>query len=117
MRQNVSVSGRLDLVDLQRSRFRVRDAVGNDVPAQHVADADDAARLAGEIVTATGEAVLGSRGQITSLRTVRIEPAGWRGWAAPSLADVDFDFSAPPTTGVEGVDDDEVAAFLALIRE
>lgn len=116
LRRDVSVSGRLDLVDLRRARFRVRDAAGNDVRLEQVSRAGDAARLAGEVVTATGEAVLGSRGQITSLRRVRIEPTPWPAWAAPSLTDVDLSSAAPPTTGIDGVDDDEVAAFLALIR-
>ena len=116
LRRDVSVSGRLDLVDLRRARFRLRDAAGNDVRLEQVARADDAARLAGEIVTATGEAVLGARGQITSLRRVRVEPARWPAWSAPSLADLDLTVPVPATTGIEGVDDDEVAAFLALIR-
>ena len=46
-----------------------------------------------------------------------VEPAEWQAWTTPSLADVDFNAVAPPMVGIDGVDDDEVAAFLALIRE
>jgi hypothetical protein len=116
-RPNVSVSGRLDLVDLRRARFRLRDAVGNDINLERVKAAEDAARLVGEVVTATGEAVLGSRGQIIGLTTASVVPDEWPDWTPPSLADIDFTFSAPPTTGIEGVDDNEVAAFLRMIRE
>ena len=117
LRPDVSVSGRLDLVDLRRARFRLRDAVGNDINLERVKSAEDAARLVGKVVTATGEAVLGSRGQITGLRAATVAPDEWPEWTTPSLADIDFNFSAPPTTGIKGVDDDEVAAFLRMIRE
>jgi hypothetical protein len=116
-RPNVSVSGRLELVDLRKARFRIRDAVGNDVHLERVPNADDAARHLGELVTATGDAMLGTRGQVASLIGARVEPTGLPVWTPPTLADVDFGSAAPSTEGIDGVDDDEVAAFLALIRE
>lgn len=115
-RSDVTVSGRLDLVDLRRARFRLRDAFGNDIHLERVEAAEEAARLVGEIVTATGEALLGSRGQITAVTAATIVPAEWPEWTTPSLADVDLSSSTPPTTGIDGVDDEEVAAFLRMIR-
>lgn len=116
-RSDVAVSGRLDLVDLQTGRFRIRDAVDNAVHLERVTDADEVARLVGELVTATGEAVLGTRGQVVSLVDATVDSTEWPDWTPPSLADVQFASTAPAAVGVDGVDDDEVAAFLALIRE
>jgi hypothetical protein len=48
---------------------------------------------------------------------VQIEPQVWPASEMPTLADVDFTSAeAPATTGIEGVDVAELAAFLALIR-
>ena len=115
--KNVSVSGRLELVDLRKARFRIRDAVGNDVHLERVPNADETARHLGELVTATGEAMLGTRGQVASVIGARVEPVELPDWTPPSLADVDFGSAAPSTMGIDGVDDDEVAAFLAMICE
>jgi len=113
-RSGVSVSGELDLVDLRRGRLRVRDALGNDVQLDAVANVDEAARLVGEQVTATGDAVLGSRGQITSLEAAFVERLEAPSWVPPRVEDVDFGRRID-TGGVEGVDDDEVTTFLELI--
>ncbi|MCM3849990.1 hypothetical protein ND486_27750 [Pseudonocardia sp. DR1-2] len=113
-RADVSVSGDLDLVDLRRGRLRIRDAFGNDVQLDTVANVDEAARLVGGQVTATGEAVLGARGQVVSLVDATVERLQMPSWTAPSLDGMDFS-RTPLTGGVEGVDEDEVAAFLELI--
>jgi hypothetical protein len=113
-RSEVPVSGELDLVDLRRGRLRVRDALGNDVQLDAVANVDEAARLVGEQVTATGTAVLGSRGQITSLEAAFVERLEAPTWVLPRVEDVDFGRRID-TGGVEGVDDDELTAFLELI--
>jgi hypothetical protein len=113
-RSGVSVSGELDLVDLRRGRLRVRDVLGNDVQLEAVANVDEAARLVGEQVTATGDAVLGSRGQITSLEAAFVERLETPSWVLPRVEDVDFG-RRMDTGGVEGVDDDEVTTFLELI--
>ncbi|GAA1383910.1 hypothetical protein GCM10009613_13970 [Pseudonocardia kongjuensis] len=111
---DVSVSGDLDLVDLRRGRLRIRDAFGNDVQLETVLNVDEAARLVGGQVTATGEAVLGARGQVLSLVDATVERLELPSWTAPSLEGVDFS-RTPLIGGVEGVDEDEVAAFLELI--
>lgn len=115
-RSGVSVSGRLDLVDLRRPRFRIRDFVGNDVHLDQVSDADTVARRVGTLVTATGEAILGSRGQVTTLVGAVIEPTQSPGWTTPSLEDAFHGAEAPADGGIDGVDADEVTTFLALIR-
>ncbi|MFP5021908.1 hypothetical protein [Pseudonocardia phyllosphaerae] len=115
-RSDVSVSGRLDLVDLRRELLRVRDAVGNEIRLEDVVGVDDASRLIGQQVTATGEAVLGSRGQVTMLVGARIEQLDMPDWTAPEMPDLGP--RPARTDGAVGgldVDDDEVSAFLELI--
>lgn len=114
--QGLSVSGRLDLVDLRRRRLRIRDAVGNDVQLENVSGLDGAGPLVGRQVTATGDAVLGARGQVTTLFAPRIEPLVMPDWQAAGLPK--FSGSVPvecTASGVDGIDEDEVAAFLELI--
>ena len=114
-RPDTVVTGRLDLVDLRRARFRVRDAVGNDIHLHDVAHAADAAQLVGRLVTATGDAAFGTRGQMLALYSPHIratEPPQWSlpRWDPSTAARL-------PAGGVPGVSDDEVAEFLELIRE
>ena len=112
-----TVSGHLHLVDLAAARFRLRDAAGNDVLLDGVVDADRMAGLVGELVTAAGEVRRDARGRVTALVVVQVEPLVWPTWRTPTLADVDFiSPRSPVSAGIEGVDDAEVAAFLALIR-
>lgn len=114
--QDVSVSGRLDLVDLRRRRLRIRDAVGNDVQLDDVADLDHSARFVGQQVTATGDAVLGSRGQVTTLVGARIEQLVMPGWEARQVPELSgLQQGQHDVSGVDGIDEDEVAAFLELI--
>ena len=107
------VSGRLDLVGLRR--LRIRDAVGNEVELDEVADLDVAARF-GQQVTAMGQAVIGSRGQVTSLVGARIEQFVMPAWETPQVPELrGLQQSQPDVAGVDGIDEDEVAAFLELI--
>lgn len=114
-RADASVSGRLDRVDLRQARFRIRDAVGNDITLDRVADADEAGQLVGRTVTATGEASLGARGQIVSLTGASIVAVSFPEWSAP-VSDLS-DAVAPPSGGIPGVTEAEVRDFLASIRE
>lgn len=52
----MTVSGRLDMVDLREGHFRVRDDIGNDIHLVDVADADLASTLVGQRVVASGSA-------------------------------------------------------------
>ncbi len=116
-RPGVSVSGRLDLIDLRRSRFRIRDRAGNDIPLEQVTNAADVARLAGDVVTATGTATIGSRGQVVSLTGAEVEATRLPDLAPPPLAEVLADAAPPPTAGIADISDEEVTEFLALIHE
>lgn len=116
-RPGASVTGQLDLVDLRRSRFRIRDRAGSDIRLDQVVNANDAARLVGDIVTATGEATIGNRGQIVSLIGAVVEPTQLPQWTTAGLADAISGASPPPSGGIPGIDHDEVTEFLALIRE
>lgn len=110
------MSGRLDLVDLRRRRLRIRDAIGNDVQLDEVADLDAAGPLVGRQVTATGEAVLGSRGQVTTLVGARIEQFVMPDWEAPQVPEISgLQQAQHDVSGVDGIDEEEVAAFLDLI--
>ncbi|WP_410949537.1 hypothetical protein [Pseudonocardia nantongensis] len=81
-----------------------------------VADRDVAARFAGQQVTATGQAAIGSRGQVTSLVGARIEHFVVPAWKAPQVPELSgLQQSQPDLACVDGIDEDEVAAFLELI--
>jgi hypothetical protein len=113
--ENVSVSGRLDLVDLRRSRFRIRDAVGNDIMLLNVVDAEAAAQLVGRSVTAVGEAQIGPRDQIVAVTGADVTATEMPTWASPVLGLGDA--SAPPTGGLAGVTAVEIDDFLAALHE
>jgi hypothetical protein len=117
LRAGVAVSGTLDLVDLRRRRFRIHDRAGNDVVLDDVANATEASRHVGTLVTATGDATLGSRSQVVSLLGAVVEATELPTWSQVPLAEALVGATAPPTGGIPGVDDDEVSGFLALIRE
>lgn len=112
---DVSVSGRLDLVDLRRSRFRIRDAAGNDILLLRVVNVSDAARLVGRPVTARGEATLGPRGQIIAVSGADVAVTEMPSWTLPAV--VLIDATSPPTGGVDGVTPVEVEGFLASLQE
>lgn len=111
---DVSVSGRLDLVDLRRARFRIRDAVGNDIVLLKVANIDEAARLVGQSVTALGEGDLGARGQIVAVTGAIVTATGVLAWIPPVVA---VGATSPPADGLTGVTAAEVDEFLASIQE
>lgn len=106
------VSGRLEAVDLKSGRFRIRDDVGNAIPLDHVLDAPRVAHLIDQRVTATGESMRGSRGELRGLTSPTIAatplPSEWEpgrrvDWSAelakpgpdaeggPELTDEEFD--------------------------
>lgn len=116
-RSGVTVSGRLEVVDLRRSRFRVRDRAGNDIVLEHVINATDVAHLAGGLVTATGTATLTARGRISGLSDAVVQATSLPDWSPPSLADALAGATPPPEGGIDGVDEDELGEFLALIRQ
>lgn len=114
------VTGDLDLVDLRTRKFRVRDAVGNDVVLEDVGNAAEAAALVGQRVRAVGTGVRGGRGQITKLVEPHVSdalmPAAWLDRRPATLDSVFVTRSAPSLDGVPGVDDVELEALLADLR-
>ncbi len=114
------VTGDLDLVDLRTRKFRVRDAVGNDVVLEDVGNAAEAASLVGRRVRAVGTGVRGSRGQLTKLVEPHVSdasvPAQWLDRGSADLASIFATRSAPSLDGVPGVDDAELEALLADLR-
>lgn len=114
------VTGDLDLVDLRARKFRVRDAVGNDVVLEDVANAVEAAALVGHRVRAVGTGIRGARGQIAKLVEPHVSEAGMPAeWLDRGPADLNGIFaarSAPSLDGVPGVDDAELEALLADLR-
>jgi hypothetical protein len=114
------VTGDLDLVDLRTHKFRVRDAVGNDVVLEDVANAVEAAALVGQRVRAVGTGVRGVRGQIAKLVEPHVSeadmPAEWLDRGPADLNGIFAARSAPSLDGVPGVDDAELEALLADLR-
>lgn len=115
-----AVTGGLDLVDLRTRKFRVRDAVGNDIVLEDVQNAPEAATLVGQRVRAVGIGVRGSRGQIAKLVEPHVTGAdATADWLDRGLADMANIFTtrpAPSLDGVPGVDDAELEALLADLR-
>ena len=109
-------SGRLHLLGPRTDGLWIRDAVGNDVRLDEVADLDMAVRFVGDQVTATGRALLGGRGQVTTLVGARIERLVMPNWATPRILEAcGIRRTRDVMSGVDGVDEQEVAAFLGLI--
>ena len=111
----VTLSGRLVPVDVRCAGFRILDAVGNVIDLVEVGDAGAIARLIGEVVTVTGAAVRGPDGRLLGVAATSVAMAALPTWPTPTLPTFD-NAKSPPMTGIDGVDDDEVAAFLALLR-
>ena len=111
----VTLSGRLEPVDVRSAGFRILDAVGNVIDLVEFGDAGAIARLIGEVVTVTGAAVRGPDGRLLGVAATSVAMAALPTWPTPTLPTFD-NAKSPPMTGIDGVDDDEVAAFLALLR-
>ena len=114
------VTGDLDLVDLRTRKFRVRDAVGNDVVLEDVGNTAEAATLVGQRVRAVGTGVRGARGQIVKIVEPHVSdaamPSEWLHRGPADLISVFATQSAPSLDGVAGVDDAELEALLADLR-
>ncbi|WP_188836386.1 hypothetical protein [Flexivirga endophytica] len=70
----VSVHGVLEMVDLHTARFRLRDAAGNAIDLLGVAAPDEAARLVGTRVVATGVLAVGQGTQHHRMEEAQITP-------------------------------------------
>lgn len=111
----VTVSGRLDMVDIRQSHFRIRDDAGNDIHLLDVDSAADASQLVGRRVVATAFGERDERGRLRLVDpkiAVEETPASW------SLPKEPADVTAAPVADLPHIDldDDEIEAFLAEIR-
>ena len=111
----VTMTGRLDKVDLRVRRFRVRDDVGNDVTLDDVVDVDAAAQLIGQRVVASGIAEQ-EHGRVVRI----IEPVLQREelpieWFAQASNESPVG-GIIARVGIPGVTHEEVDDFLAEIR-
>lgn len=116
----VTITGRLEAVDLRTNRFRIADDVGNRIALRDVADAEDAARLVGTRVAASGIPSRDARGRLTSItEPVLIAaalPASFRQHQEASEWSVPEGYVGPdPDAGID-LDDDEWASFLAVVN-
>lgn len=111
----VTMTGRLDKVDLRARRFRVRDDVGNDVTLDDVVDVDAAAQLIGQRVIASGIAER-ERGRVVRILAPVLQreelPSEW--FTGPA-EEAPVGGTATPV-GIPGVTHEEADAFLAEIR-
>jgi hypothetical protein len=124
----VSVTGVLDLVDLRRRAFRIRDDVGHDIALDEVENAAEAGSLVGQRVAANGEAVLGDRGQILRVRSALVDsaavPADWTATGRAEGGTVMFmralaeavSRPGPEIGGIDGITDEDVDEFLTGLR-
>lgn len=111
----VTVSGRLDMVDIRQSHFRIRDDTGNDIHLLDVSDAADASQLVGRRVVATAFGERDDRGRLRLVDpsiTVEELPASW------SLPAASGEIVGVPVADLPrlDIDEDEIEAFLAEIR-
>lgn len=111
----VTVSGRLDMVDIRQSHFRIRDDAGNDIHLLDVDAAADASQLVGRRVVATAFGERDERGRLRLVGptiTVEESPASW------SLPVATAEVVGVPVADLPHIDlgDDEIEAFLAEIR-
>jgi hypothetical protein len=124
----VTVSGVLDLVDLRRRTFRIRDDVGHDITLVDVENATEAGSLVGQRVAANGEAILGDRGQILQVRSAIVEstavPTDWTATGRTESGTVTLmralaeavSRPGPSIGGIDGITDDDVDEFLTVLH-
>ena len=112
------ISGILEAVDLKSpGRFRLRDDVGNAIPLERVVNIDDARVLIGTRVTAVGAASYGTIGQVLRLTDSVVTGATLPTWHVEPVAAAAIAGASPTDfDGVDGVDEDEVDHFLAIVR-
>lgn len=111
-----TVAGRLTLVDLDASKFRIRDDVGNRITLHEVTDADDAVGLTGQRVQATG-ALRRTKGGRIALADVLVSP--FESLVRPPEPVHSVLVAPTPTGGIPQADltTEEIYAMLALIDE
>jgi len=113
--EELTMTGRLDKVDLRARRFRVRDDIGNDVTLDDVVDVDAAARLIGQRVIAHGIAERNQERVVRIVEPTLILERLPQEWSASLPIDLPAGGEVP-TGGIRGVSAADVEEFLAEIR-
>lgn len=115
----VTVTGRLEAVDLRQNRFRVVDDLTHRIRLDDVQDAESVASLVGSRVLAEGVGGLDERGTLRVLHSPTITSASLPpSWLSHSEQDLAQEFSkpGPVLAGGPELDDDEFAALLEHLR-
>jgi len=119
--EEVSVSGRLEMIDSRSRRLRIVDDLGNRIALDDVADPIATAALLGARALVQGLPTRDQRGRLTTISAPTISaqevPAGWdpsevteQGWRPPGH------HVGPDPRGVVEIDDNEFDAFMAVVR-
>lgn len=116
----ITVSGRLEMVDLGRDRFRIRDDVGNAIGLTDVVDPERAGPLVGRRTRASGLPRRDQNGRLIVQGAVvqaAPMPAEWTLSRGASLDALVESAPGPDPSGIVGVSDEDVAELLAFLRE
>lgn len=118
----VSVTGRVEMVDLASGRFRLHDDADNQIALDRVADPDAAAYLIGKVATARGTRAPGQRRGLV-LVDATLSPASPLpdSWLTGGNSDTEtwareLSKPGPDPAGAAEMSDDEFASFLAAAR-
>lgn len=117
---SITVTGRLEKVDLSDRRFRIRDDVGNKIALEGVVDADEVGHLVGQRTTATGAPVHGRDGRLQAVHGAVLHPAppraSWHPNAVSSLEDMLATTPGPDPGGIADVTEQDIDELLAAIE-
>lgn len=117
----VTVSGRLEAVDLATDRFRIRDDVGNKIILTDVPESADVGKLIGRRAAATGTAVRGHRLQLVAVDAPLLVPvnipAEWSARSSVDATSLAARYPGPDPDGGVDLNDDEYDDFMATLRE
>jgi hypothetical protein len=117
----VTVSGRLEKVDLADRKFRIRDDVGNRIHLDDVVDAEAAAALVGRRTAATGLARYDTRGMLQGLARAALVahdiPSSWTSRRTSDYEELVRSAPGPDPRGIPDLSDEEIDAFLDALRD
>ncbi len=119
--ETVSVTGRVEMVDLASGKFRIHDDAGNRIALDQVADPDAAAYLIGQAATAQGTRAPRTGRKRLALVGATLSPAlplpdSWlAGGDATSWA-IELSKPGPDPAGAAEMSDEEFDRFLAAAR-
>lgn len=117
----MTVTGRLEKVDLRSHEFRLRDDIDQTVDLRHVESDATAARLVGQWVVARGDAVLDESGRLIVLDNAGVLPmddpaAEHMDRSIATLDEISAGAPGPDIDGGIALTDDEFQVFLEAAR-